>query len=76
MATVSKFRIDVNVHSLLMNSGSQGPEVPVSHGLSLPEPVYPQFSEKLSFFGSNLRATQNLARNIANEIKQARWDLG
>lgn len=28
------------------------------------------------FFGSNLRATQNLARNIAKEIKQARWDLG
>ena len=47
MATVSKFRIE-NVHSLLMNSGSQGPEVPVSHGLSLPEPVYPRFSEKLS----------------------------
>jgi hypothetical protein len=28
------------------------------------------------FFGSNLRATHNLARNIAEEIKQARWDLG
>lgn len=26
-------------------------------------------------FGDNLRATQNLARNIAKEIKQARWDL-
>ena len=28
------------------------------------------------FFGSNLRATYNLAHNIAKEIKQARWDLG
>ncbi len=28
------------------------------------------------FFGSNLRATHNLARNIAKEIKQAHWDLG
>ena len=28
------------------------------------------------FFGSNLRATHNLARNIAKEIKQARWDVG
>ncbi len=28
------------------------------------------------FFGSNLRATHNLARNIAKAIKQARWDLG
>jgi hypothetical protein len=27
-------------------------------------------------FGSNLRATQNLARNIAKEIKQSRWNLG
>jgi len=27
------------------------------------------------FFGDNLRATQNLARNIAKEIKQGRWDL-
>ena len=26
-------------------------------------------------FGDNLRATQNLARNIAKEIKQARWDV-
>jgi hypothetical protein len=28
------------------------------------------------FFGSNLRATHNLARNIAKAIKQARWDVG
>ena len=28
------------------------------------------------FFGSNLRATHNLARNIANAIKQSRWDVG
>src|ERR1700756_135878 len=26
-------------------------------------------------FGDNLCATQNLARNIAKEIKQARWDM-
>ena len=28
------------------------------------------------FFGSNLRATHNLARNIAKAIKQSRWDVG
>ena len=28
------------------------------------------------FFGSNLRVTHNLARNIAKQVKQARWDLG
>ena len=48
MATVPKFRIDVNVHSLLMNSASDGPELPADKSMSLPEPVYPQFPEKLS----------------------------
>jgi hypothetical protein len=28
------------------------------------------------FFGSNLRATHNLARNIAKAIKQSSWNLG
>ena len=28
------------------------------------------------FFGSNLRATHNLARNIAKAITQSRWDVG
>ena len=32
MSTVPKFRIDVNVHSLLMNSQSEGPELPVDRG--------------------------------------------
>ena len=48
MSTATKFRIDVNVHSLLMNSEVEGPEVPVSRGLTLPEPIYPRFPEKLS----------------------------
>ena len=48
MSTVPKFRIDVNVHSLLMNSASDGPELPVDKGMSLPEPIYPRFPEKLS----------------------------
>jgi len=47
MATVPKFRIDVNVHSLLMNS-ALGPELPEHQGLTLPEPMYPRFPEKLS----------------------------
>jgi sulfatase maturation enzyme AslB (radical SAM superfamily) len=47
MSTVPKFRIDVNVHSLLMNSASDGPELPADKGMSLPEPVYPRFPEKL-----------------------------
>src|SRR5271166_3715919 len=48
MSTIPKFRIDVNVHSLLMNPASDGPERPVDQGVSLPEPIYPRFPEKLS----------------------------
>jgi hypothetical protein len=48
MSTVPKFRIDVNVHTLLMNSESHGPELPVNRGMTLPEPIYPRFPEKLS----------------------------
>ena len=32
MSTVPKFRIDVNVHSLLMNS-TRGPELPANQGV-------------------------------------------
>src|ERR1700693_292823 len=47
METPAKFRIDVAIHDLLMNSSPHAPEPPVSKGLTLPEPVYPQFPEKL-----------------------------
>ena len=48
MATVPKFRIDANVHSQLMNSESHGPEPTINKGMTLPEPIYPRFPEKLS----------------------------
>jgi MoaA/NifB/PqqE/SkfB family radical SAM enzyme len=47
MATIPKFRIDVNIHSLLMKP-EQASKLPVHLGLTLPEPVYPRFPEKLS----------------------------
>ena len=47
MATAPKFRIDVDIHNLLM-CPTAGPTVPVSKGLKLPEPIFPQFPEKLS----------------------------
>jgi MoaA/NifB/PqqE/SkfB family radical SAM enzyme len=47
MATVPKFRIDLNIHSQLMNPDSRGPQVPVAKGKALPKPVYPRFPEKL-----------------------------
>ena len=48
MATVPKFRIDVKVHSVLMDSPSEGPKPPIDKGMTLPEPMYPRFPEKLS----------------------------
>jgi len=48
MATVPKFRIDVKVHSLLMDSAPEGPKPPIDKGMTLPEPMYPRFPEKLS----------------------------
>jgi MoaA/NifB/PqqE/SkfB family radical SAM enzyme len=48
MATVPKFRIDVDIHNLLMNSAPGPVHVPPPKGLTLPEPVFPQHPEKLS----------------------------
>ena len=42
MATVPKFRIDVDIHNLLMNSAPTAPKAPAAKGTTLPEPVFPQ----------------------------------
>jgi sulfatase maturation enzyme AslB (radical SAM superfamily) len=42
----AKFRIDVDIHNLLMNSAS-APEGPELKGATLPEPVFPQYPELL-----------------------------
>jgi MoaA/NifB/PqqE/SkfB family radical SAM enzyme len=48
MATVPKFRIDVDIHNLLMHSSNQPPRPALVKGLSLPEPTFPQYPEKLN----------------------------
>ncbi len=48
MATAAKFRIDVAIHDLLMNSAPQKPMGLVPKGLALPEPVFPQYPERLN----------------------------
>lgn len=60
MATApAKFRIDVAIHDLLMNSGGQGP-VPVEpKRLTLPEPVFPRYPEKLHDPGPERPPTGN-----------------
>src|SRR5437762_3294652 len=48
MATVPKFRIDVAIHDLLMNSAPLPPPPAQPKGLTLPEPVFPQHPELLA----------------------------
>ncbi len=48
MASPAKFRIDVAIHDLLMNSAPTPPKPAADMGLTLPEPVFPQFPEKLN----------------------------
>jgi MoaA/NifB/PqqE/SkfB family radical SAM enzyme len=47
VATAPKFRIDVDIHNLLMNSAPGPVPVPKPQGATLPDPVFPQFPEKL-----------------------------
>src|SRR5579862_2348904 len=47
MATAPKFRIDVDIHNLLVNSAAGPVLVPKSLGMTLPDPVFPQYPEKL-----------------------------
>jgi MoaA/NifB/PqqE/SkfB family radical SAM enzyme len=47
VASAAKFRIDVAIHDLLMNSNPQGPAPALFKGMELPEPVFPQHPEKL-----------------------------
>ena len=46
MATVRKFRIDLDIHQELMSANRIQPLS--SRGLTLPEPVFPRYPEKLS----------------------------
>ncbi|HZQ70451.1 MAG TPA: radical SAM/SPASM domain-containing protein [Terriglobales bacterium] len=50
MATTSpaKFRIDVDIHNLLMNSAAGRPAIPEPKGATLPEPVFPQYPALLA----------------------------
>jgi len=48
MATAPKFRIDVDIHNLLMHSETVPVQIPKPTGLTLPEPVFPRYPEKLA----------------------------
>src|ERR1700758_1373248 len=48
MATAAKFRIDVAIHDLLVSSSQRPPAPAHAKGLTLPEPIFPRFPERLS----------------------------
>jgi hypothetical protein len=48
MASAPKFRIDVDIHNLLMHSATEPVKLPLVKGAKLPEAVFPQHPEKLS----------------------------
>jgi MoaA/NifB/PqqE/SkfB family radical SAM enzyme len=48
MAAAPKFRIDVDIHNLLMHSAPGPVALPEPKGLTLPEPVFPQYPQKLN----------------------------
>src|SRR6201981_3164063 len=51
MAQAAKFRIDVAIHDLLVNSSQRPPAPAQAKGLTLPEPVFPHFPERLNNLG-------------------------
>lgn len=51
MASPAKFRIDVTMNDLLMNSSSERAVPAKENGLKLPEAVFPSFPEKLNDSG-------------------------
>jgi hypothetical protein len=48
MSTAPKFRIDVDIHNLLTQSSPEAVKIPTPKGMTLPEPVFPQYRQKLS----------------------------
>lgn len=48
MATPARFRVDLSIHDLLMDSNLRPPVPPAAKGMTLPEPVFPQYPELLN----------------------------
>src|ERR1700680_1157417 len=62
MATAARFRIDVAIHDLLMNSTQMPPRPAEARGLTLPEPPFPRFLERLMDPGPRLRNASGAPR--------------
>ena len=55
MATAAKFRIDVAIHDLLMNSTQRSPAPAEAKGLTLPEPIFRNSRSDSGIPGRRLR---------------------
>src|SRR5216684_8536435 len=77
MATAAKFRIDVAIHDLLMNSAQRPPAPAEAKGLTLPQPIFPQFPERLNDPSTcQHHCFSTLNHNLAycyNDARVIRW---
>ena len=67
----SKFRIDVAIHDLLMHSAPTPPQPAANRGLTLPEPVFPQYPELLNDPGPEI-APEKRQWTAAEQYHKAR----
>ncbi len=71
-STTPVFRIDVAINDLLIRS-PQAPVPPVSKGLTLPEPVFPQFPEKLADPGPEIPPEKRHWNHVELARKARGW---
>jgi MoaA/NifB/PqqE/SkfB family radical SAM enzyme len=67
----AKFRIDVAIHDLLMHSAPTPPKPAANRGLTLPEPVFPQYPELLNDPGPEI-APEKRQWTAAQQYHKAR----
>jgi MoaA/NifB/PqqE/SkfB family radical SAM enzyme len=68
-----KFRIDIAIHDLLMNSNRRPPEPAEAKGLTLPEPVFPQYPELLNDPGIDTPPEKRVWSNKHNYRAARGW---
>jgi MoaA/NifB/PqqE/SkfB family radical SAM enzyme len=73
VATPAKFRIDVAIHDLLMNSAPGPVLIPKPAGLTLPEPVFPQHPDKLNDPGPEIPPDKRQWSNAEIYRKMRGW---
>jgi hypothetical protein len=71
MATAPKFRIDVDIHNLLMDSSREPIKPAAANGLTLTEPVFPTPSQILEREGEMQKTSEKwLSLSIFTKLKR------